>query len=148
MVGAFILKYMNNWTFEDLFENLYLHLGTRKALGLSELDEAPFCYATLFNFQGLLGDHYLETGENLLEQVFDKLTKEQLQKLKIKTDIQRTDSFLIGSNIRNYTRLQILIEMLIRLNRVIDGKRREELKDCFSPYVGQMFGAVHLSIKR
>jgi len=69
------------------------------------MDDRAFCEATFFNFQNRLLKHFVETGENLLETVFDGLTKEQLKKLKIKTDIQKSDSFMAMSNIRNYGRV-------------------------------------------
>jgi len=62
------------------------------------MDDMAFCEATFFNFQNRLLKHFVETGENLLETVFDGLTKEQLKKLKIKTDIQRSDSFTSKSS--------------------------------------------------
>ena len=77
-------------------------LRTKAALGLSRIEEKPFSRATLFNFQNRLLEYEQKTGINLLEKVFDNLTAEQLKELKIKTDIQRSDSTLISSNIRNY----------------------------------------------
>lgn len=137
MVSALILKDKKNWTYEELFERVYFDLLTRTALGLDTLEEVPFCQATLFNFQNKMNEHFIKTGENLLERVFDGLTTEQLKELEIKTDIQRSDSFLIGSNIRKYGRLQLLVEVLVRLHRVISDEDRERYKDEFSTYVKQ-----------
>ena len=53
------------------------------------MDDTAFCEATFFNFQNRLLKHFVKTGENLLERVFDGLTEEQLKKLKIKTDIKK-----------------------------------------------------------
>jgi hypothetical protein len=99
-------------TYERLFEDIKFNLLTKVALGLQTLDEVPFSEATIFNFQNRLISHYAKTGENLLEKVFDHLTQEQLKELRIGTNIQRTDSFQAVSNIRRYTRLQLLIEIL------------------------------------
>jgi hypothetical protein len=147
MVSALILYNRKNWTYNELFENINFNLLTRKALGLSELGESPFCQATLFNFQHLINEYWLETGENILEQVFDGLTTEQLKKLKIKTNIQRTDSFLIGSNIRNYSRLQLIIETLRRLHRIIEKKDRNSLETWFAPYLKETSGQYVYRIK-
>jgi hypothetical protein len=95
----------------------------------------PFCPATLFNFQNRLNDHFLKTGENLLEQVFDNLTKKQLKALNIKTNIQRTDSTFAASNIRDYTRLQLLVEVLIRVYRVLSDADKKRFKARFSLYL-------------
>jgi hypothetical protein len=63
-VGALILHYLNDWTFEELFDRLAFDLKVRAALGLWSLDEEPFCRATLFNFQSRLRDHMAATGQD------------------------------------------------------------------------------------
>jgi len=67
---------------------------------LDTLEQTPFCPATFFNFQNRLLSHFVATGENLIERVFDSLKQQQLKTLKIKTDIQRSDSFMAMSNHR------------------------------------------------
>ncbi|MBW2155002.1 MAG: transposase, partial [Deltaproteobacteria bacterium] len=129
LVASIILMYHNNWTTEKLFDHIDFDLLTRTALGLDTLDETPFCPATFFNFQNRLLRHFSRTGENLLERVFDSLTQQQLKTLKIKTDIQRSDSFMAMSNIRSYSRTQLLIEMLIRLYRVLSDEDKSRLND-------------------
>ena len=109
MVASLILMQRSHWTYGQLFDAIKFNILTKIALGLDAIDDIPFCAASLFNFQNRLNDHFEQTGENLLEQVFDQLTEDQLKALKLKTNIQRTDSFLAASNIRNYSRLQLLI---------------------------------------
>lgn len=108
---------------------------TKTALGLKSLDEIPFCNATIFNFQNRLNHHRTETGVNLLEKAFDHLTKGQLNTLKLKTNIQRTDSMFAASNIRNYSRLQLLIEVLIRLYRSLSEVDKQHFSEELQPYV-------------
>jgi hypothetical protein len=148
MVSALILQHKKNWTYEELFDRIYFDLLMRTALGLDTLEKVPFCPATLFNFQNRMNEHFIETGENLLERVFDGLTAKQLKELKIKTDIQRSDSFLIGSNIRKYGRLQVLVEVLIRLHRVLSDEDRERFKDEFSAYLKQSSGQYLYRLRR
>lgn len=119
LISAIFLQHRYGWTFEELFKQMKFNLLTKVALGLSRLDELPFCPASLFNFMNRLNDHFIQSGENLLEKVFDHLTTQQLQELYIKTTIQRTDSFLAASHIRHYTRLQLLIELILRIWRVL-----------------------------
>ena len=111
------------------------------------MDDTAFCEATFFNFQNRLLKHFVETGENLLETVFDGLTKEQLKKLKIKTDIQRSDSFMAMSNIRSYGRVQLLIEMLIRLYRILKEEDKERFKDMLE-YTKQTSGQYIYKLER
>lgn len=148
MVSAIILAYRKGWTIKEMLEQIDFNLLARTALGLNKMDDMAFCEATFFNFQNRLLKHFVETGENLLETVFDGLTKEQLKKLKIKTDIQRSDSFMAMSNIRNYGRVQLLVEMLIRLYRVLKEEDKERFKNMLSEYTKQTSGQYIYKLER
>lgn len=148
LIASIILMYDNNWTVESLFNRIDFDLLTRTALGLDTLEETPFCPATFFNFQNRLLSHFTQTGQNLLETVFDSLTKEQLKTLKIKTDIQRSDSFMAMSNIGNYSRTQLLVEMLIRLHRVLSDEDKAKFKELLAPYTKQSSGQYIYSLQR
>lgn len=87
MVAALLFQNRRTWTYDELFNNLRFNLLFKVALGLDDLETIPFCPATLFNFQNRLNDHFVNTGENLLESVFDNLTQDQLKTLKLKTTI-------------------------------------------------------------
>jgi hypothetical protein len=137
MVASLILKHQFGWTFEALFEHIDFDLLTRAALGLRTLESTPFAPSTLFDFQRRLFAHQLLTGENLFEQVFDGLTSAQLQELKLKTSIQRTDSVMLASNIRDYSRLQLLIEVVLRLHRILSEADKAAVQEVFAPYLKQ-----------
>jgi len=147
LVGALILMNRFQWTYEELFKQIKFNILIKIALGLKRLDDIPFCPATIFNFQNRLNNHFVETGENLLEQVFDELTAQQLRKLKIKTNIQRTDSFAAASNIRNYSRLQLLVELIIRLYRVLSEEDKQRFSAQFSDYIKKSSGQYIYKIK-
>lgn len=140
MVAALLLMQAKKWTYEQLFEAISFNLLTKVALGLHTLNEQPFCPSSLFNFQNRLNDYFVRTGRNLLEVVFDALTEKQLKQLKLKTSIQRVDSFQAASNIRNYSRIQLLVEMLIRLFGVLSKEDQEHFKERFLPYTKKSSG--------
>jgi len=147
MVSALILMKLHNWTYEELFENMQFHMLVRIALGLQDLETMPFCMATLFNFQNRLNDHFIRTGENLFEQVFDGLTSRQLKELQVKAHICRTDSVMVASNIRSYSRLQLLIEMLLRIYRTLDKADQERYGEYFARYLGKSSGQYIYTLK-
>lgn len=60
------------WTTEELFERIDFDLRTRTALGLHNLEDTPFCPATFFNFQNRLLNHFVTTGENLIEKTLSR----------------------------------------------------------------------------
>lgn len=148
LVASILLMYSNNWTTEKLFDHIDFDLLTRTALGLDTLDDTPFCPATFFNFQNRLLSHFAATGQNLIESVFDSLTQKQLKTLKIKTTIQRSDSFMAMSNIRSYSRTQLLIEMLIRLHRVLSDEDKAKFTELLSPYTKQSSGQYIYKLQR
>jgi hypothetical protein len=149
MVASLILKHRYNWAYEELFKHIQFHLLVKIALGLDSIEEMPFCPATLFNFQNRLSKHFAQTGENLLELVFDQLTEKQLKTLKIKTSIQRTDSLAAASNIRHYSRLQLLVELVLRIYRILSDKDKKRFAKQFEPYIhktsGQYIYPLHAS---
>lgn len=147
LVCSCILKEYKGWTINELLERIDFDLLTRTALGLSNFSDTPFCQATYFNFQNRLLHHFLNTGENLIKCVFDKMTESQLKQLKIKTDIQRMDSFQAMSNIRSYSRIQLLIEMLLRLYRALGDQEQKHFKELLSPYLSQTSGKYVYGLK-
>jgi len=140
MVGGYILMHYKNWSTRELFEQIDFNLLTMRALGIVDYEEPVFCRATFFHFLGRLAGHYVETGENLLEQVLDHPTARQMKELGIKGDIQRTDSFQAISNIVSYSRLRLLVEVLIRLWKVLTQCDKQQFAGIFEPYVREDAG--------
>jgi len=140
LVAALILLHKRGWTYQALFKHIDFDLTTRVALGLWDLETTPFSRATLFNFQHRLATYWVETGENLLEHVFDHLTQEQLAALELQTDIQRADSFLAASNIRDYSRVQLIIEVVQRFVRVLTEADQTAVAEWVDPDLGPSSG--------
>jgi hypothetical protein len=135
LASALILKELKGISFDELLESVMFDLRFKVALGLENIHEVPFSRATLFNFQNRILEHEQHTGINLIEQVFDSLTAQQIKQLSIKTDIQRTDSTLISSNIRKYSRIQLLVEVLIRLERILEETDKQQIGEQLQAYL-------------
>lgn len=135
LVGAMILQHLNDWTFEELLDRVAFDLKVRAALGLWSLDEESFCRATLFNFLKRLRDDMAATGRDKFQAVFDGLTEDQLKRFGLKSTTQRCDSTQIGSNIREYTRVELLVEVALRVWQVLSPADQEEHAERFAPYV-------------
>ena len=90
---------------------------------------------TFYNFQKRLANHHKRTKENLFEKVFAHLTKKQLAALAVDASIQRVDSVLLNSNIRSYSRLALLIEMLRRLYLILNEQEQQTYQLQFQPYL-------------
>jgi hypothetical protein len=147
LVAALILKHKKNWSFEELFSAIKFNLLIKVALGLDEIAEVPFDESTLYNFQNRLSAYVITTGVNLIEQTFDQLTATQLKQLGLKTNIQRTDSIMASSNIRSYSRLQLLVEVLLRFWRILDESDKAVDAELFSPYLNKTSGQYLYKVK-
>lgn len=135
LVGALILQHANDWTFAELMDRVDFDLKVRAALGLWSLNQESFSRATLFNFLARLRDDMAATGRDRFEVVFDGLTDEQRERFELNSSVQRCDSTQVGSNIRDYTRIELLVEVVLRMWRVLNETHKEEHEKRFAPYV-------------
>jgi hypothetical protein len=135
LVGAMILQHLNDWTFEELLDRVAFDLKVRAALGLWSLAEEPFCRATLFNFQKRLRAHMGRTGQDKFQVVFDRFSQEDLERYGVKSEVQRCDSTQLGSNIRQYTRIELLVEVVLRMWRVLTEADQSLHAERFAAYV-------------
>jgi hypothetical protein len=139
LVGAEVLKMMNGWTDEELFDHLYFDVRMKYALGIEENQEV-FCPATLYNFRNRVEEYERQTGINPFEAVFDRLTEEQKERFEVESGMQRMDSFQAMSNVRDYTRLQLVVEVLQRLHRVLSEEDQQRYEQLLGSYVGEDSG--------
>lgn len=135
LVGAMILQHVNDWTFEELLDRVSFDLKARAALGLWSLDREPFCRATLFNFQKRLRNSMASTGQSRFQAVFDRLSQEALERFGLNSATQRCDSTQMGTNIRDYTRIELLVEVVLRMWRVLEKTDQQEHAERFSRFV-------------
>jgi hypothetical protein len=135
LVGAMILQHRNDWTVEEMLDAVAFDLKVRAALGLWSLGQEAFCRATFFNFQRRLRDDMVATGRDRFEPVFDRFTEEQLKRFGLSSTIQRCDSTQLGSNIRDYTRVELLVEVALRMWRVLDKADQEAHAERVAPYI-------------
>lgn len=135
LVSAMVICAQRNWSHAELESQLAFNIEIRVALGISDIVTRPFTMRTYYNFQNRLFDYERTTGINLLEQVFNHLTKEQLKSLKLDASIQRVDSVLLESNIQNYSRISLLVELLRRLYQILSPQDQEAYFFLFKPYL-------------
>jgi len=147
LVCADILKFGFGWSDEELFDHIMFDLQVRYALGLRDISTVPFELRTLYNFRRRTSQYMQETGENLLEQVFVQVTDEQLTALNLDTRHQRMDSVLVKSNIRQFSRLQLLVEVTQRVWRILTEAEKAHYASIFEPYVKGTSGQFCYHVK-
>jgi hypothetical protein len=147
LVGLEVLKAGFGWSDEEMYDAFCYNLQVRYALGYRNLDEGHFELRTVYNFRRRLTEHMRQTGENLLEQAFEQVTGEQLEQLKVKTGKLRMDSTQVMSNIRQMSRLQLLVEMVQRLVRVMSEADRARYGLELGPYLKGSSGQYVYRVK-
>jgi hypothetical protein len=147
LVALEALKSGFNWSDEDMFDEYCFDLQVRFALGYRNLDEGQFDLRTVYNFRHRLAEHIQRTGENLIDKSFEQVTDEQIEAFELKTGKIRTDSTEIASNIRNMSRLQLLVEVVQRVHRMLTDKDRELYRQAFDAYTKGTSGQYVYRVK-
>ena len=148
LVGLEVLKAAFGWTDEELMDAFIYNMQVRYALGIRQFGALDFDIRTLYNFRRRVADHMQETGENLIEEVFKQVTAEQMDTYEIETRKLRMDSTLVTSNIRNMSRLQLLVEVLQRVHRMLDEDDQKACQEHFAPYLEGTSGQFVYRLKR
>jgi len=147
LVGLEVLKAGFGWSDEELYENFCFNLQVRYALGYDRLGDGDFAIRTLYYFRERLSKHQLESGVNLLEQAFKQVTDAQIRELQVRTGMQRMDSTQIASNIVAASRLQLLVEAIQRVHRILSAADQQRLSESFAPYLKGTAGHYTYRVK-
>ena len=148
LVGFETLKAGFGWSDEEAFDHFCFDVQVRYAVGHRDLSEGHFDLRTVYNFRYRVAKHMQETGENLIDQAFEQVADEQVAAFNLKTNKLRMDSTLIASNIRQTTRLQLLVEVLQRVHRMLDEGDQQRYADDFAAYLKGSSGQYIYSIER
>jgi hypothetical protein len=147
LVGLETLKSGFGWTDEEMYDHFCFDVQVRYALGYRDLSDGYFALRTMYNFRDRVTQHMQKTGENLIEKAFEQVTDEQIAVFALQTGKLRTDSTQIGSNIREMSRLQLLVEVLQRVQRMLQEDDQERYADLFAPYIQGTSGQYTYRIK-
>lgn len=147
LVGLEYLKAGNGWTDQEMHEAFLYNMQVRFALGYDEFVKGDFELRTPYYFRERLSRYMQETGINLLEKAFEKVTDQQIMAYHLKTGKQRMDSTQIASNIRSMSQLQLLVEVLQRVYRILTGEDQGHYAEEFAPFLQGHAGQYVYHIK-
>jgi Transposase DDE domain/Transposase domain (DUF772) len=147
LVGLEALKAGYGWSDEELYENYCYNLQVRYALGYDRLGDGDFEIRSMYYFRERLSRYNAEKGINLLEKAFEQITDAQIVKLKVRTGMQRMDSTQIASNIVSASRLQLLVEGLQRMERILSEADKARLAETLAPYIQDDAGHYTYRVK-
>jgi hypothetical protein len=146
-LGLETLKAGYGWSEEELYDHFNFDLQVRYALGYHGLHEGHFELRTLYYFRQRLSKYNQEHGLNLVAQAFENITDQQMVALKVKASIQRMDSTQIASNILDMSRLQLLVEGLQRLWRILSEAEKQSYTEWLGEYVKSGSGQYVYRVK-
>jgi len=135
LVGFETLKSGFGWSDEELYNHFLFDLQVRYALGLRDFDEGYFDLRTLYYFRAALVEYEQKHEINLIQKASEQITDEQIEQFQVKTGLQRMDSTQLQSNIRKMSRLQLLVEIIHRLYRVLSEEDKSRHNSLFGSYV-------------
>ena len=135
LVGFETLKSGFGWSDEELYNHFLFDLQVRYALGLHGFDEGYFDLRTIYYFRTALVEYERKNDINLIQRATERITDEQIRQFQLNTGLQRMDSTQLQSNIRKMSRLQLLVEIIHRLYRVLSEEDKRKYDSVFSLYV-------------
>jgi hypothetical protein len=135
LVGAEILKSGFGWSDEQLYEQVCFNLQVRHALGEDDLRGEIFSLRTLYNFRRRVREYEEETGINLYQKVFEQVTNEQLEAVKLATGWQRMDSTQVLSNLAEMSRLGLLVAVLQSVHKQLPESMKDEWAQRWARYL-------------
>lgn len=147
LVGLEALKAGFGWSDAEMYDAFLFDLQVRYALGYRNLANGYFDLRTVYNFRWRLLQHMAGPGEDLLNEAFEGITDEQIASFQLKTGKLRMDSTQIASNLRQMSRLQLLVEVLQRVYRMLTEADRERYAERFAPYLKGSSGQYIYRIK-
>jgi hypothetical protein len=147
LLGLETLKAGFGWSDEEMYDHYNFDLQVRYALGYHSLREGRFELRTLYNFRRRLSQYNQAQGINLVAQAFADITDQQVVALKVKTSIQRMDSTQIASNIMAMSRLQLLVEGIQRMHRLLSEAEQQTCQEWLALYVQNSSGQFVYRVK-
>lgn len=112
LLGMMILKEAFGWSESQLYERCRFDLLVRSALGLFNMCDSLPVESTYYLLRKRINAYKKETGIDLIEEEFKKITKGQIIEFQVSGHSLRMDSKLISSNIAFYSRYEIIHQTL------------------------------------
>jgi hypothetical protein len=108
LVGMMVLKESFGWNDAELYRHCRFDITVRRALNIYALDEDVPVESTYYLFKNRIYEYEKESGINLIEEGFKGITSSQVREYQVDGHVIRMDSTMIGSNIANYSRYEII----------------------------------------
>jgi hypothetical protein len=126
-ISMMILKEGFGWSDKELFENCNFNVLVRSAMSMFDLKEKVPSESTYYEHKRKIYHNEIATGEDLIEKVFDRITGKQAMNFGVKAESIRMDSKLIGSNIANCSRYELIHGVIKEFYKSLNNFQRTKL---------------------
>jgi hypothetical protein len=147
-VGLEILKWFFDYTDEELLDQFHFNLLCARALGQDNLGDITLSERTIYYNRQRLLEYESKTNRNLLEEEFQAITDAAIAKLKLNTKMQRMDSTMIGSYIKQMSRLELIAKVLQNFYRALPEAEQLAWKERLSGYIDEEADHIAYQLKR
>jgi len=147
-VSLEIIKWMFDYTDQELLDQFHFNLLTAHAVGLDNLGDITLAERTLYYNRERLLDYEARTGRNLLDEEFKAITDESVAKLRINAKLQRMDSSFVGSFIKQMSRLELLAKVLQNFFRDLPQAGQTRWKSRLGAYIEDEAEHIAYRLKR
>jgi len=147
-VGLEILKALHDYTDEELIDQFHFNLLCARALGQDNLGDITLSERTIYYNRQRLLEYEKQSGRNLLEEEFKSLSAEAITKLKLDTGTQRMDSTMIGSCIKQMSRLELIAKVLQNFYRDLSEAEQSRWKERLTGYIEETADHIAYHLKR
>lgn len=113
LLGMMIIKEGLGYSDIELYEQCRFNLLIRSALGLLNMSDTIPVESSYYSLRKKVVDHERQSGINLIEKIFAQVTSKQVIAFEVSGHSIRMDSKLIGSNIANYSRYEIIHQSIV-----------------------------------
>ena len=134
IIGALILKEIFDLTDDEIIETLMFDIRYRYALHTTSWDEQPLSDKTLSRFRIRCYTYETSTGIDLIHETITELSGEMAAIMKINRKLKRMDSFMVASNIKKLSRLELLYTCISNLVTRLHKQGRDDLLDGLERY--------------
>jgi len=147
-VSLEIIKWMFDYTDQELLDQFHFNLLTAHAVGLDNLGDITLAERTLYYNRERLLEYEARTGRNLLDEEFKAITDKALAKLPINAKLQRMDSSFVGSFIKQMSRLELLGKVLQNFYRDLPEAEQTRWKSRLNDYIKDDAEHIAYQLKR
>lgn len=134
IVGALIIKELNGLSDDEIIEECEFDFRYQYALHTTSFKNQPLSDRTFSRFRERNAAYELTTGRDLIHECISALSEEIRRYMDIEPTLKRMDSMMIGSNIRQMGRVELLYTCLSNLVHEVSKDGNDTLLDGLNDY--------------